>query len=98
MVILATSATDQGPNLVSGDIGKMDGKLGGSAHSFRTAFAGDRNRTRDDCPRACGVLSMKATTRLILGSDREPQAQIQARFTSEWINNLSDLIILMFMP
>jgi len=76
----------------------MDGKLGGSAHRFRTAFAGDRNRTRDDCPRACGVLSMKAATRLILGSDREPQAQIQARYTSEWINNLPDLIILLFMP
>ena len=41
---------------------------------------------------------MKAATRLILGSDREPQAQIQARYTSEWINNLPDLIILLFMP
>ena len=95
VVILATSATDQSPFLVSGDISKMDGKLGGSAHKFRS-ISTDRNEARDGCPRACGLPFMKASTRLILSSDRESCAYIQARYTSKW-THLPDLILISMM-
>jgi hypothetical protein len=58
---------DLSPVLASGDIGKIDGNLSGSAHKFRSTST-DRNETRDGCPHACGLPSMRAATRLILRS------------------------------
>ena len=62
-----TLRRDLSPVLVSGDIGKRDGNLSGSAHKFRSTFS-DWNEIRDGCPRACGLPSIRAATRLILRS------------------------------
>jgi hypothetical protein len=57
---------DQTPVLVSDDIGKMGEGLRGSTHEFGFT-SGDLNETCNGCPRVCGLLSMKAAARLILG-------------------------------